>query len=99
MAISETEAFFRRGAGHRAAHRPPARRKHLGRKRGGQRRDFLFHIGEWAWLTLAGRPAEVASAEEMKVEVEDGLAGSPAIVDHHAVTRGKGAIGGNLRGH
>ena len=47
---------------------------------------------------LPWRPAELAAAEQVKMEMKDGLAGTGAIVEDGAITCEQVAFAGQLRG-
>src|ERR1700680_4698974 len=47
---------------------------------------------------LARRPAKIAAAEEMEVEMEDGLPGTGAVVEDGAIARKKIALVGEVCG-
>jgi len=48
---------------------------------------------------LAWRPAELAAAEQVQMEMEDGLAGAGAVVEDRAIAVEQIALAGELRGN
>src|SRR5579859_1470304 len=48
---------------------------------------------------LSRRPAELAAAQQMKMEMEDGLARARAVIEKRAVTCEEIALAGELRGN